>query len=80
MNSKHSSFAAEPTYVRDGCDTADHSAADRRYLTSLGISVYTDTGRHWPAIPGERLLSDVRASRPDGPPLDELHAWWGVHA
>jgi len=26
------------------------------------------------AFEGERLLSDVRAGRPDGPPLDELHA------
>ena len=37
-------LAAYPTYVRDGWDTADHSAPDRRYLTSLGMSAYTDTG------------------------------------
>ena len=37
-------LAAYPTYVRDGWNTADHSAPDRRYLTTLGISAYTDTG------------------------------------
>ncbi len=37
-------LAAYPDYVRDGCDTADHSAPDRRYLTTLGISAYTGTG------------------------------------
>jgi creatinine amidohydrolase len=37
-------LAAYPHYVRDGWDTTDHSAADRRYLTSVGISAYTDTG------------------------------------
>jgi creatinine amidohydrolase len=37
-------LAAYPTSVRDGWNTADHHAPDRRYLTSLGISAYTDTG------------------------------------
>lgn len=37
-------LAAYPTYVRDGWTTADHHAPDRRYLTTLGISAYTDTG------------------------------------
>jgi creatinine amidohydrolase len=37
-------LAAYPTYVREGWNTTDHSAPDRRYLTSLGISAYTDTG------------------------------------
>ena len=37
-------LAAYPTYVRDGWNTTDHRAPDRRYLTTLGISAYTDTG------------------------------------
>jgi len=37
-------LAAYPDYVRNGWNTADHSAPDRRYLTSLGISAYTATG------------------------------------
>jgi creatinine amidohydrolase len=37
-------LAAYPTYVREGWNSTDHSAPDRRYLTSLGISAYTDTG------------------------------------
>jgi creatinine amidohydrolase len=37
-------LGAYPAYVREGWNTTDHSAPDRRYLTSLGISAYTDTG------------------------------------
>jgi creatinine amidohydrolase len=37
-------LAAYPDFVRDGWDTADHHAPDRRYLSALGISAYTDTG------------------------------------
>jgi creatinine amidohydrolase len=37
-------LGAYPAYVRDGWNTTDHSAPDRRYLTTLGISAYTDTG------------------------------------
>lgn len=37
-------LAAYPDYVRDGWNTTDHGAPDRRYLTTLGISAYTDTG------------------------------------
>ena len=37
-------LAAYPDYVRDGWNTTDHGAADRRYLSTLGISAYTDTG------------------------------------
>ena len=37
-------LATYPTYVRDGWNTTDHSAPDRRYLTTLGTSAYTSTG------------------------------------
>jgi len=37
-------LAAYPDYVRDGWNTADHSAPDRRYLTTLGINAYSHTG------------------------------------
>ena len=37
-------LAAYPDYVRDGWSANDHSAPDRRYLPTLGISAYTDTG------------------------------------
>jgi creatinine amidohydrolase len=33
-----------PDHVRDGWQTADHSATDRRYLTTVGMSGYTDSG------------------------------------
>jgi creatinine amidohydrolase len=31
-------------YVRDGWQTADHSATDRRHLATVGMSAYTDSG------------------------------------
>ena len=37
-------LAAHPTYVREGWQTGDHTASDRRYLTTLGISAYTKSG------------------------------------
>jgi creatinine amidohydrolase len=37
-------LAAHPSYVRDGWLTADHTASDRRHLTTVGISAYTDSG------------------------------------
>jgi creatinine amidohydrolase len=37
-------LATHPGHVRDGWQTADHSAADRRYLTTAGMSAYTDSG------------------------------------
>ncbi|MEE6167683.1 MULTISPECIES: creatininase family protein [unclassified Mycolicibacterium] len=37
-------LATHPDHVRDGWQTADHSAADRRYLTTVGISAYTESG------------------------------------
>jgi creatinine amidohydrolase len=37
-------LAAHPNFVRDGWQTADHSAPDRRHLTTVGISAYTDSG------------------------------------
>jgi creatinine amidohydrolase len=37
-------LAAHPTYVRAGWQTSDHTASDRRYLTTLGISAYTKAG------------------------------------
>jgi creatinine amidohydrolase len=37
-------LAAHPGYVRDGWQTADHSATDRRHLTTVGMSAYTDSG------------------------------------
>jgi creatinine amidohydrolase len=37
-------LAANPNYLRDGWHTSDHYAADRRYLTTLGISAYSSTG------------------------------------
>jgi creatinine amidohydrolase len=37
-------LAAYPAYVRDGWQTADHHAPDRRYLTTLGMQAYTPTG------------------------------------
>ena len=36
--------AAYPNYVRDGGNATDHAAPDRRYLSTLGISAYTDNG------------------------------------
>lgn len=37
-------LASYPNYLRDGWQTSDHTANDRRYLTSLGIHAYTPTG------------------------------------
>jgi len=37
-------LAAYPDYVREGWSADDHSAPDRRYLSTLGIRAYTDTG------------------------------------
>ncbi len=37
-------LAAYPSYPPDGWNTTDHSAPDRRYLTTLGIGAYTDMG------------------------------------
>jgi len=37
-------LAAYPRYLRSGWDIADHSASDRRYLTTVGINAYTPTG------------------------------------
>jgi creatinine amidohydrolase len=37
-------LAAYPEYLRDGWGSADHTAADRRYLTTLGIDAYTPSG------------------------------------
>ncbi|ETZ96783.1 creatinine amidohydrolase family protein [Mycobacterium kansasii 824] len=37
-------LAAHPDYLRDGWASSDHSATDRRYLTTLGIGPYTPTG------------------------------------
>ncbi|WP_276860428.1 creatininase family protein [Mycobacterium pseudokansasii] len=37
-------LATHPDYLRDGWQTSDHTANDRRYLTSLGSHAYTPTG------------------------------------
>lgn len=37
-------LAAWPDYLRDGWQTSDHMASDRRYLTTLGVRAYTPTG------------------------------------
>jgi creatinine amidohydrolase len=37
-------LATHPGYVRDGWQTSDHSATDRRHLTTVGMSAYTDSG------------------------------------
>ena len=37
-------LAAHPSYVREGWQTGDHTASDRRHLTTLGISAYTKSG------------------------------------
>ena len=37
-------LASHPTYVRDGWQSSDHTAPDRRYLTTLGMSAYTSSG------------------------------------
>lgn len=37
-------LAAHPDYLRDGWESTDHTATDRRYLTTLGIGAYTPTG------------------------------------
>jgi creatinine amidohydrolase len=37
-------LATHPGHVRDGWQTADHGATDRRYLTTVGMSAYTDSG------------------------------------
>jgi creatinine amidohydrolase len=37
-------LAAHPAYVREGWQSSDHSATDRRYLTTLSISAYTTSG------------------------------------
>ncbi|WP_078293914.1 creatininase family protein [Mycobacterium sp. D16R24] len=37
-------LATHPRCVRDGWQTADHSAPDRRHLTTVGVSAYTDNG------------------------------------
>ncbi len=37
-------LAAHPVYVREGWQRSDHTASDRRYLTTLGISAYTTSG------------------------------------
>jgi creatinine amidohydrolase len=37
-------LATHSSYVRDGWQTADHRAPDRRHLTTVGMSAYTDSG------------------------------------
>ena len=37
-------LATYPRYLRDGWASTDHSATDRRYLTTVGIGAYTATG------------------------------------
>ncbi|WP_255800952.1 creatininase family protein [Mycobacteroides abscessus] len=37
-------LAAYPEYLRDGWNSADHKATDRRHLTTLGIGAYTNSG------------------------------------
>lgn len=37
-------LATHPSYVHDGWRTADHIASDRRHITTVGISAYTDSG------------------------------------
>ena len=37
-------LTAYPNYLRDGWASTDHTASDRRYLTTLGIEAYTPTG------------------------------------
>ena len=37
-------LARHPGHVRDGWQTADHSAPDRRHLATVGMSAYTDSG------------------------------------
>jgi creatinine amidohydrolase len=37
-------LAAYSDYLREGWVSADHTATDRRYLTTLGIDAYTPTG------------------------------------
>lgn len=37
-------LAAHPNYVRDGWQSHDHIAPDRRHLTTLGIGAYTTSG------------------------------------
>jgi creatinine amidohydrolase len=36
--------AAQPNYLRDGWQSCDHTAADRRHLTTLGIDACMTTG------------------------------------
>lgn len=37
-------LASHPDYLRDGWADTDHTATDRRYLTTLGTGAYTPTG------------------------------------
>jgi creatinine amidohydrolase len=37
-------LASYPDYLRPGWHTSDHPHPDRRYLTTLGMHAYTDTG------------------------------------
>lgn len=37
-------LATYPDYLRSGWHTGDHTHPDRRYLTTLGMHAYTDTG------------------------------------
>ncbi len=37
-------LASYPDYLRDGWQTSDRTATDRRYLTTVGIHAYTPTG------------------------------------
>ena len=37
-------LATYPDYLRPGWHTSDHTHSDRRYLTTLGMHAYTDTG------------------------------------
>jgi creatinine amidohydrolase len=37
-------LTAWPDYLRQGWQTTDHTASDRRYLTTVGIRAYTPTG------------------------------------
>jgi creatinine amidohydrolase len=37
-------LAAHPAYLRDGWQSSDHTASDRRYSTTLGMRAYTTSG------------------------------------
>jgi hypothetical protein len=65
-------LAAHPAEIREGWQSSDHTASDRRYLTTLGINAYTTSGViGYPARP--KCREGAFGSKPSRPGSGKTH-------